>query len=93
MMTDQSNRREFTRVATTLTGTLSAGEISATVSGQTTDVSLGGLFLNCDVPLSVGTECKLVLFFGEANDQMRIEAEGRVVRGRAVPLLIAQAIA
>jgi hypothetical protein len=80
MMNNQSNRREFTRVATTLTGKLSAGEISATVSGQTTDISLGGLFLTCDASLPIGTECKLVLFFGEPNNQIRIEAEGRIAR-------------
>jgi len=80
MMNDQSNRREFTRVATTLTGKLSTSEISATVSGQTTDISLGGLFLNCDAPLPIGTECKLVLFFREPSHQIRIEAEGKVTR-------------
>ena len=79
-MNNQSNRREFTRVATTLTGKLSTSEISATVSGQTKDISLGGLYLTCDTPLPIGTECKLVLFFGEPSNPMRIEAEGKVTR-------------
>lgn len=78
-MSNNDNRREFSRVAPRLDVVLTT-EDRTIRSGQTHDVSMNGLFCVCNDPFPEGTQCRVTLLLGEPEDPVRIETSGTVVR-------------
>lgn len=73
------NRREFTRVAVNLSMSLVAGNTTIRC-GRVHDLSMNGIACECEQPLPVGTPCRVILFLGDADDRVQVEAEARVIR-------------
>ncbi len=78
-MEDKLNKREFTRVPIKMEAEVSSDDTGLT-SGEIKDLSMNGIYLVCDEDLAAGTECQVVLFFGEGQGRLRIEVSGKVVR-------------
>lgn len=76
---DGVNKREFTRIPLTMAVEVTSGDTTI-VSAQTKDLSMKGLYLECDEHLSVGAECQVLLFLGDGHEGLRIEAIGNFVR-------------
>jgi len=74
----ESNRREFTRVDARVRAEMVAGDRKVTAD-RTRDVSMKGLFVPCDTPLEIGTECDVVVEVGESPKEA-IRARARVAR-------------
>ena len=85
MMNNQIDRREFTRVGVQLQGMISWEELGG-LQRESRDVSMKGIFLVCDNPPPVDTECRIKLFLRESESGLGIEALGKIVRvdGRGV---------
>lgn len=75
----RQERREFTRVPVSMELDVTADQ-QATYSGQTRDISLGGLYCQCPMPATVGAQCHVVLFLGGRDSEVRIATRGRVAR-------------
>ena len=82
-MTDQNNRREFTRAPACIAGEIIAQGERRPIQGRTKNISIGGMYFSCDEPFPVGTACQLVLFLDGAGGVIRIEATGTVRRVEA----------
>lgn len=78
-MKDDSNRREFTRVPLHIDVEVIPNQ-SGLVSYHVRDVSLNGLYLQCDKPLPLGTNCQVTLLLGEKENPVRIKVNGKVTR-------------
>lgn len=78
-MKHQTNRREFTRVPVQVEVEVTSGP-SRVFSGQTKDVSLKGLYLVCDNPFPLGSDCRIALMLGGRESSLRIEASGKIAR-------------
>ena len=78
-MTEEKNRREFTRARTGVTAEVCA-DGGAPIVSRTTDVSLKGLYLACNRGLPVGSRCRVVLFLDGGEGGVQIEASGTVAR-------------
>ncbi len=54
-----------------------------TIEGETRDMSMSGIFLECesDLNLVVGTECTVSLAIAEENEETTIEAYGSIRHG------------
>ncbi len=78
-MSDNDNRREFSRVSPRLDVVLTTEE-RIIRSGQTQDMSMSGLFCVCSDPFPEGTRCQVTLLLGGPEDPVRIETSGTVVR-------------
>lgn len=79
MMTNEKNRREFTRVGVQLQGKISWEELGDS-QGQSRDVSMKGIYLACQNPPPIGAACQISLRLGELDCQLAIEVKGKVVR-------------
>jgi hypothetical protein len=78
-MAEGPPEREFTRVAPAIGATLTSGE--RVLTGQVRDISLKGAFVLCDSAWDVGTECRVVVQIGPAEEsEFRTEALGSVAR-------------
>ncbi|MCZ6874247.1 MAG: PilZ domain-containing protein [bacterium] len=77
-MTRYNDRREFTRVGVQLDGKLSWQESAVQVESR--DVSMKGVFLACDNPPPVGTDCRIKFALGEPESQLGIDILGKIVR-------------
>lgn len=78
-MKADANRREFTRVPLHIDVEVTSSQ-STTTSYQVKDVSLNGLYLQCDKPMPLGTNCRVTLLLGEKENPVRIEVNGKVAR-------------
>ena len=78
-MPDNANRREFTRVPMQVAVEITPSP-SATTSYQVTDVSLNGLYLQCDKQMPLGETCRVTLLLGDPENPIRIEVNGQVAR-------------
>ena len=78
-MGEAHNRREFTRVTTRFHVSITAGGRTID-SGRTRDLSMKGLFVQCDEPLPAGTECQAVIHLGEPESGIEVKTECTVVR-------------
>lgn len=68
-----SDQRKYPRVAITVKVTnLSSGNFTYFMASN---VSVGGMFLRCDEPLSMGTPLKLQFSLPETKDPILIEAD------------------
>lgn len=74
-----SERREFTRVPMELDVDLDLGPRTR-VTGNSRDLSLKGVFLRCAEKLPVGSTCQATLHFAGREQELRIEAQGKVAR-------------
>lgn len=74
-----SDQREFTRVPVTFTVVLVL-EDQPPIVGRTDDVSLGGLFLQCNRTVKVDAACQVTLLLMGGEPGPRIEAAGIVIR-------------
>lgn len=77
-MTNYDKNREFTRIPIKIVAEVSFG--ACTLAGRIRDVSMKGLFLLHNKKMSPGTDCRVVIFLGEGNQQLSIEASGKCVR-------------
>ena len=77
-----NNRREFSRVEIQLRATVLANTTKkkGIVSKGTHDVSLKGVFVNCDSDWPVGTECEIHLYLDGQEPLIDITVKGRVQR-------------
>jgi hypothetical protein len=78
-MDKDTNRREFTRVRIHMDVEVATSE-AMTIQGRLHDLSMTGIYLSCDTPFPVGTECRAAILLGNPATPMRIETGGRVVR-------------
>ena len=74
----QPNRREFTRVEARVRAEISAGNRKV-IADRTRDVSMKGLFIPCDAPLEIGTECDILVEVGKEAEEA-VRARVRVAR-------------
>lgn len=81
-MASGANRREFTRVPFQIDVELTT-EQSPLLVCRLRDVSLNGLYLICDTPLPLGSDCRVVLLLGGPEHPSRIEVHATVVRVEA----------
>jgi len=73
------NKRDFTRAAVGVGAEIIAGD--RLVRGLVGDVSLKGLFLDCDEQMPEGKACIVHLLLGDPDSpQLCIEAKGKVIR-------------
>ncbi len=73
------HRREFSRVSTHMEAEVAVGETTI-VSGDTHDVSMKGLSLECSERPPVGAACQVSLFLGGRASGVQVKASGRVAR-------------
>lgn len=78
-MKNEENKREFSRVPLQIEVEVSPGQQPIVVS-QTKDVSLKGLYLVCDSPLPLGSDCRVALLLGGGDNPVRIEVSGKIAR-------------
>jgi hypothetical protein len=78
-MDERTPEREFTRVTRTIETELRAP--AGVVHGLARDISLKGMFVECQPTLAAGTECEASVFLSTEEDpEWRVEAKGRVAR-------------
>jgi hypothetical protein len=73
------NRREFTRVTVDLAMAIVAPEKTIRC-GRVRDISMNGICCECSETLPIGQRCRVVLFLGDPNESINVEAEAVVVR-------------
>jgi hypothetical protein len=78
--------REFTRCQTAIEVEIATGERSVVAS--TRDVSLNGIYLYGERSLPAGTPCRVTLFIGGRESDVRVEASGHVARVDAEGLAV-----
>ncbi|NIA14308.1 MAG: hypothetical protein GWP08_09510 [Nitrospiraceae bacterium] len=78
-MSNEADKREFTRsaVGVPVEVTSASGDV---IEATGSDIGMNGLHVCCPKPLAVGTECTTTLVLQEGEAQMRVKAEGKVVR-------------
>lgn len=76
------NRRDFSRVSVNIAMALVTPE-KTIHCGRVRDISLNGICCECSETLPVGQQCRVVLFLGDPNDSVQVEAEARVVRSKS----------
>jgi len=79
-MKEDANRREFTRVPLHINVEVTTNQSEVTKAYQVSDVSLNGLYLQCDKPLPLGTNCHVSLLLGNTDTPLRINVNGKVAR-------------
>ncbi len=83
--------RRYTRI--TMKVSVEALRVSdqMTCDGNTECVSMNGLFIECDAPFSLGTECVIKVFVGGPKSEILVHARGKVtflnVHGMAVEMM------
>lgn len=75
----EPNRREFTRVTVDVAMALVTPDRTIQC-GRVRDISMNGICCECSETLPVGQPCRAVLFLGDPDDSVHVEAEARVVR-------------
>lgn len=78
-MTHKKERREFSRVAINIEISLRSGGEKIT-SRRTRNLSMKGVYVPCRQGFPAGSKCRVTLFLGEPEAQLRIEAKAMVVR-------------
>ncbi|MGE0684398.1 MAG: PilZ domain-containing protein, partial [Candidatus Binatia bacterium] len=78
-MKSEIDQREFTRIPMQLEVQITPTPQHVT-SYQVKNVSMNGLYLLCEQPLSLGTECRVTLLLGGKESPVRVEGGGKVVR-------------
>ena len=73
------NHREFSRVETKVQANIQARG-RAIVSRDTQDISMKGLFVNCEADWPIGTECEIHLLLEGQDPPVDISVKGRVQR-------------
>jgi hypothetical protein len=86
-MAQESNRREFTRISVHMEAEVTSNETS-TVTGNVRNVSMNGLFLECQAAVSIGTPCLVIVRLGDGRETLRIQLGGAVARTQADGLAI-----
>ncbi len=76
-----TNRREFTRVPIQLEVEVTSALLSMPSKGcRIRDVSLNGLYLQCENPLPTGSSCQVMIALGGGKEPVRIQVNGTVAR-------------
>ena len=78
-MSDSQSRREMTRVPLQIETELRSEGHTLTL-GETTDISLKGLYVASRQPLPARTACHITLHLGPQEHPIRIVLEGTIVR-------------
>src|SRR5689334_5053461 len=80
-MKTETNRREFTRVPIRLEVEVASASLSLPdTECRIKDVSLNGLYLQCDNPLPIGSSCQVTIALGNGEEPVRIQVNGEVAR-------------
>jgi len=78
-MTDHANSREFSRVETHIDVELDCGDKA--VCGRLADISMQGMWLDCDEKLPLQAECLAKVFLGDSRESsLCIKAKGKIIR-------------
>ena len=73
------NQRQFVRMDVKIVTELrSAGDVK--IVGESSDISLDGLFLQCETTLPVGTDCEATLVLDRGSEKGSIKVLGKVTR-------------
>ena len=87
-MAQESNRREFTRISVHIEAEVTSNETS-TVTGNVRNVSMNGLFLECQAAVSIGTPCLVIVRLGDGREAPRIQIGGTVERTQVDGIAVA----
>src|SRR5262249_25503905 len=79
-MKPDTNKREFTRVSIRLDVEFTPTQPAAGGVWQVKDVSMNGLYVRCDNPLPIGSDCQMALLLDSNTTPVRIEVGGKVAR-------------
>ncbi|KMP11728.1 hypothetical protein UR09_02640 [Candidatus Nitromaritima sp. SCGC AAA799-A02] len=78
-MTENQNEREFTRVPLHLQVEIDFGGKKVKVK-QTHDLSMKGVFVECDEIFEVGAECQVSMILAGSDQPIRVDIKGQVER-------------
>ena len=87
MVSDEVNAREFSRVPVKVRVLVRSEGIDVN-SQRSIDLSMNGIFVECDEPLPVGTKCELTLLLDGTDPMIRAECGGLVRRVTAEGMAI-----
>ena len=76
----KTEKREFTRVPIHLNVEFSSPQRAIASIGQLKDVSMNGIYVHCDNPLPIGSDCKIAILLGNKEMPMRIAMNGKIAR-------------
>lgn len=79
-MKTATDKREFTRVPIHLNVEFSSSQRATSSVCQLKDVSMNGVYVHCDNPLPIGSDCQIAVFLGSRETPMRLEVKGKVAR-------------
>jgi len=79
MLPDEKDAREFSRVPVKVRVLVRSEGIDIN-SKRSIDLSMNGIFVECDEPLPLGTKCKLTLLLDGADPMIRAECGGVIRR-------------
>ena len=79
-MKTATEKREFTRVPIHLNVEFSSPQRATSSVCQLKDVSMNGVYVHCDNPLPIGSDCKITVILGSEAVPIRIEVSGKIAR-------------
>ncbi len=79
-MKTAAEKREFTRVPIHLNVEFSSPQRGTSSACELRDVSMNGLYIHCDDPLPIGSDCKIAVILGGEEAPIRIEVNGKIAR-------------
>src|SRR5260221_8584324 len=79
-MKTAAEKREFTRVPIHLKAEFSSPQRGMSSACELGDVSMNGLYVHCDNPLPIGSDCKIAVILGSEAVPIRIEVNGKIAR-------------
>jgi hypothetical protein len=79
MVPEENNAREFSRVAVKVRVLVRSEGIDIDTK-RSIDLSMNGIFVECDEPLPLGTKCELTILLDGTDPMIRVECGGVVRR-------------
>jgi len=70
--------RKYTRITMRVAVEAERVEDHAIREGNTECISMNGLFIECDAPFAVGSECVIKIFVGAPESDILVHARGKV---------------
>ena len=78
-MSGEQNQREFTRVPVHIEAEVKIGDITVRAK-ETNDISMKGMFIDCDKTFEVGMECSVSLILARSDQPISVNVKGKVER-------------
>lgn len=77
-MTFEKELREYTRIRMKVSVGVERVSDQVTRDGNTECISMNGLFIECDAPFLLGTECIIKIFVGGPESDILVHAKAKV---------------